>query len=576
MSPGAKTTPWMQPALREPISERWRSLIPGIPNYDPYRDAAGCWFDTAEADRYVAFIEECCTHIEGDLAGTPFLLQPWQKSIVGNLFGWKRLDAYGREVRRYRECLLYIARGNGKTPLAAAICLAVLLLDDEPKAQIYGAAGDEEQASLLFRNAAGMVENEEELSSRLEVYDGLRRWRMVYPEYGSVYKVISATGKGKHGFIPHLALLDELHVIRRDLVEAMQTAFAKKIRKQPLLLYMTTADEERDSPCNDVYDYACKVQSGGICDPHFLPIVYELQPDDDWTDPKNWVKANPNLDVSVSRESLAGLVKKAENNPSVAVSVKRLHMNIKVTAIGKAIDMDRWRAGSDTDDPVAWRECALERLASRRCYAGLDLGSTSDLTAYVLLFPSLDGTRTVELLPWFWAPRERLTKLDANHRALYEAWADQGFLLLTGGNVTDYDVVRADINAESKPFEVVEMAVDRLFQGAQTCTQLASDGYTIVEFGQGYTSMAAPTKEFLERVARGEVDCGGNPVLTWMASNLCVSTDPAGCQKPCKPNRMSPAKIDGIVAGIMALGRAMLVDPAKGSSVYENRGLRKL
>lgn len=564
-----------------PIPSKWRKLFRLIPGYDPVRDAAGCWFDAAEAERYVAFIEECCHHTEGDLAGEPFLLEPWQKAVVGCLFGWKRLDEYGRIVRRYRTCLLYIARGNGKTPLAAAIALAVLMLDDDPKAQIIGAAADAKQAAHVFRHAAGMVALEPELSSRLKIFGAAPAAvikSIVYEQMGSSYNVVSATAGGKHGYNLSLGLVDELHMVHRDLVDALRSGLVKKTRAQPLLMYMTTADEERESVCNDVYNYACQVRDGLLKDASFLPIVFEVGKDDDWTSPKVWRKANPNIGVSVSEESLQRICDEAQTSPSVEVAFKRFNLNLRVSSVSRAISMDRWRACGKNADPKRWRAEAIERLEGRRCFAGLDVGSVSDLNAFVLLFPDDDEPRHITLLPWFWIPEGTVAKRDAQHRPLMEHWIQDGWIIGMPGDTPDYLPMHHDITEICKPFEVVDIAVDRAFQGMQLCSWLMADKFEVYEFGQGWQSMAGPTKDFIERVTGGFVEHGNNPVLSWMASNVCVQTGPAGILKPVKPrNAMSPLKIDGIVASIMALGRMALVeaDTARKSAERTESYIRK-
>lgn len=532
-----------------------------LPGYDPFRSPGDSWFDADAATRAIDFIQEAIHHVEGDKARQPFLLSPWQKAFVGNLFGWKRTDSLGRVVRRYREAFLYVPRKNGKTPLAAAIALCVFFLDGEQGQQNYIAAADREQAGMLFRQAKGMIDLEPELASRCRVYGGNasagQSRSIVRESEGSFLRVISADADSKHGGNSHLVLIDELHAQpSRDLVDVLQTSMASANRKQPLLMCITTADFDRPSICNEKHDYACKVRDGIIDDPTFLPAVYEAGREDDWRTPEVWRKANPNLGVSVSEEYLAREAKKAAENPAYENTFRRLHLNQKTEQATRSIDMVKWDACSGVVDPDA--------LAGRECWAGLDLSSTTDITAFVLVFRDGDGFL---VLPRLYAPRGRARERSRSDRVPYEAWAAEGFLTLTDGDVVDYDVVRRDINALADRYNVLEIAVDR-WNATQLITQLQGDGRQVVAFGQGFLSMTAPTKHLGELLATGKLAHGGHPVLRWMASNLATESDAAGNLKPSK--RRSTERIDGIVALIMALGRAMLApeDSTGGVEVW--------
>lgn len=547
-----------------------------IPQYDPHAHAADCWFDPKAAQQPIDFIHECIRHAEGDLRGEPFLLQPWQQSVVGNLFGWKRKDRMGREVRRYRECLIYCPRKQGKSPLCAALALYVFFCDDEAGQQNYIAAADREQAGMLFCQCKGMVEQEPELSQRCRLYGGnasAGQSRSIVREAdNSFLRVISADAQTKHGGNSHLILVDELHTQpNRELVDVLTTSTASVNRKQPLTVYITTADYNRPSICNEIYKRACEVRDNGGdkakvgYNPQLLPVIYEALPEDDWTDIEVWRKANPNLNVSVSLDYLEAECRKAQETPAYENTFRRLHLNQRTNTDSKAIDMDRWDAcATDVADPLQWRKEQIQRLRGAPCIAGLDLGSTSDLTALALLFE--DYT----VLPYFWVPREGARKREQRDRVPYLTWARHGWVTLTEGDVTDYDKVRLDINELAGIFSIKEVAVDRIFQGAQLCSQLLGDGFNVIAFGQGFLSMAAPTKRFLELVIEGKLQHGGNPVLRWMASNASTETDAPGNLKFSK--KKSTEKIDGLIAVTMCLGR-MMAQPLNKGSIYESRGL---
>lgn len=543
----------------ESVGPEWAELLRLLPGYDPFRYPGESWFDPEAALKPIQFIHECIRHIEGDLNDKPFILERWQQAFLANLFGWMRKDAAGRVVRRFREALLYVPRKNGKTPLVAAIALYVLFCDQEAGQQNYIAAANREQAGLLFRQAKGMVDKEPAFDKRYRVYGGKAeagQSRSIVKPDGSYLRVVSADAESKHGGNSHLVVIDELHAQpSRDLVDVLVTSTASKNRKQPLIVFLTTADFDRPSVCNEKHAYACKVRDGVVEDPSFLPAVYELAKGDDWTKPECWAKANPNLGVSVSEEYLAGEYTKAKDNPDLEFTFRRLHLNQKTGSANKVIDLNKW----DECPPIG------EAMDGRECFGGLDLSTTTDLTALALVFP-VEGGYVV--LVWFWAPRERARHRSRMDRVPYEAWAEQGHIKLTEGDVVDYDVVRRDINELGKRFNIKEIAADR-WNATQLLTQLQADGFDVVAFGQGYASMTAPTKELLALVASGRIAHGGNPVLRWMAGNLAVESDAADNKKPSK--KRSSDRIDGMVAVTMGLGRAM-VRP-EGGSVYDTQPL---
>lgn len=545
-------------------------IIRLIPGYDPYATAGDCWFDVDAAQHAIDFFQHptdgVLRHIEGALKGERFVLEPWQQAITANIFGWKRKDSQGRVVRRYREVLVFVPRKNGKTPWAAALGLYVLACDDEQGQQNYIAAADREQAGMLFRHAKGMVELEPELSDRFRTYGGRaeagQSRSIVYEKKGSFLRVISADAESKHGGNSHLILIDELHAQpNRELVDVLITSTVSLNRKQPLIVYITTADYDRESICNEKYDHACKVRDGILTDPSFLPVIYEASRDDDWTSPKTWKKANPNLGVSVSEEALARECKRAQETPSYVNTFLRLHLNIRTQNDVAWMDMHAWDS-CGAHEPIAWRDQMLREMEGRECFAGLDLSTTTDLTALVLAFPEDDGYL---LLPWFWIPSENMEQRKKRDRVDYSTWARQGFISATSGNVIDYDVVRHDINELAKKYNIREIACDR-WNATQIITQLAGDGLTIFPYGQGFKDMTAPTKELERAVMSGTLKHGSNPVLRWNASNVTVETDSAGNLKPSK--KKSTERIDGIVAACMGIGRAMLSQPATGPLFY--------
>lgn len=554
-----------------PDADHWRDILSRLPGYSPFATAKGCWFDSKAAQHAIGFIQDVLTHVEGALAGKPFKLELWQQSFVANLFGWKCKDEFGREVRRYREALLFVARKNGKTPLVAAIALYVFFQDKEPGQQDFIAASDREQAALLFRQAKGMVDNEPLLSQRCRVYGGAgaggQSRSLVREKDSSFLRVVSADAGGKHGGNPHLVIVDELHEQpNRELVDVFQTSFASTNRKQPLFIMLTTADYARPSICNEKYDYACRVrdntgdEAAPGYDPRFLPAIWEVSADADWTTEESWQRANPNLGVSVSLDFLRTEYQRAKEVPAYENTFRRLHCNQRTEQDKRAIPMDQWRACGFDAEPVEWRS-GMEHLKGLPCIAGLDLGATNDLTAFVLLFPTV---KPFVVLPFFWAT-ENAVKRRHRSKVPYDVWVRQGFMRTTSGNVTDYDVVRSDINKLASDYGIIAVMVDRTFQGAQLCTQLMGDGLAVESFSQSFMSFGYPTRRTLELIAEAGIDHGNNPVLSWMAGNAACDADSAGNIKFSKAK--STEKIDGIVALTMAVGHAEANQPATRPTV---------
>ena len=363
----------------------WDQVLRLIPGYDPFVTAGACAFDTEAADTAVGFFHDCITHVKGELAGEPLILAAWQQAVVGHLFGWKRSDG----TRRYREALVFVPRKNGKTLLASGLALYALFCDGEPGAEIYAAAADREQARLLWDVSRRQIQTEPALYSACRLY----QHSIVIESMGSSFKAISADATTKHGFSSHFVVMDELHAQRdSELVDVLLTSMGA--RRQPLMVYLTTSDFERPSVCNEKYEYATKVRDGIIEDPSFLPVIYEAEQDADWTDPEVWEKANPNLGVSLSREYLERECRRAKESAAYINTFKRLHLNIRTQADVAWIEMDKWSACE--------RELHPDDLEGRPCFAGLDLASTRDLTAFVLYFPDDDHA----VLPFFWVPRE--------------------------------------------------------------------------------------------------------------------------------------------------------------------------
>lgn len=531
-----------------------------LPGYDPHQGAAadGLYFDVKAAKFAVGFIENCCTHIRGELAGQPFTLQPWERGLTANLFGWKRPDG----TRRYRETLVFVPRKQGKTTWAASILNYELFCDDEPGAEIYCAASTRDQATLVFSVAAAMARNDKNMSRLSREYRTTRT--MIHNRRNAFYRAIAADARPAYGFNAQCVIVDELHAqMDRELVDALMTSIGA--RRQPLVIHITTSDYEREgSICNEKHRYASAVRDGLIDDWAFLPCIYEASVDDDWRDPAIWAKANPNLGISIDPEYLARECERAKESPSYENTFKRAHLNIRTESAARWINSDAWEALADQDLKIG-------DFAREKCWVGLDLANTSDFSAAVFAFAQLG---VMFVFPFFWVPRESAVQRERTNRIPYSAWQRAGHLLYTEGNTTDYDVIRRDLDAiiREHKFQVQEIAVDRLFQGLDVCRRLAEeDGLPVIEHGQGFLAMALPTKETERVILAGKMAHPDHPVLNWMISNTTVAEDAAGNRKPDK--KRSTEKIDGVVAMIMAVGRA-LAGQGPESCVYNEREMR--
>jgi len=505
-------------------------------------------YDADAAERAVAFFAECLTHTTGEWRGQPFVLSDWQADrVVRPLFGWKRADG----TRRYRTAFIFIPRKAGKTTLAAGLALYALFCDGEPGAQVVNAAADRDQARLCFDVAKQMVEAESELRARSEVFKNA----ITVAETGSGYRVLSSDSFTKHGLNCSFIGADELHCWPgRDLWDTLVTSTGA--RRQPLTVVTTTAGFDKHSLCFELYDYAVKVRDGIIVDESFLPVIFEAGAEDDWRKPETWAKAHPGFGITVKRDYFEQECAKAQATPAYENTFRRLLLNQWTEQDSRWLAMEAWDGCKGT----------LPELEGRECWAGLDLASTSDLSALVLAFPVDDK---LVLVPHFWVPSERIQDRVRRDRVPYDQWVQSGFLRVTDGAVTDYDVIRSDIHELASRYRFREIAFDR-WNATQLLTQLQGDGLAVVGFGQGFASMSGPAKELERRIAGRELLHDGNPVLRWMVSNVTVEQDAAGNLKPSKAK--STERIDGVVAACMAIGRWQQAQAAQPNP-YDERGL---
>lgn len=490
-------------------------------------------------------------HSKGEWAGEPFDLSPWQQFVIGAVFGWKRADG----TRRFRTAYVEVARKNGKSTVLAGVGLYLFVADGESGAEVYSSATKKDQARIVWSEAERMVKASPALKSRIGTY----RNNLHIVGTASKFEPLGADSNTLDGLNAHGNLVDELHAHRdRGVWDVLVTSMGA--RRQPLTFAITTAGTyEPQSIGWELHDHAVKVSEGALDDDSFFAYVAAIDEDDDWADPAVWVKANPNLGVSVKPEYLAQMCQDAINKPSFTNTFLRLHLDRWTQQVERWISMEKWNRITAPVDP--------ESLLGRACWGGLDLAQKLDIAAFVLAFPGDDGW--YDVLCRFWCPEATVLERSRKDRVPYDAWVRDGYLTATPGEVIDYDFIRAEINDLGERYGIQEIAFDP-WDGQQIATQLGeTDGFVMVKTRQGYQTLSGPSKELERLVVSGKLRHGSNPILRWMASNVAKSEDPAGNIKPDKGK--SREKIDGIAALVMALSRAT-VATVKPASVYETRG----
>ncbi len=512
-------------------------------------------FDERKAQRVVRFIE-ALRHTKGEFHGQPFHLLPWQEKIIRDVFGTVRDD--DPTMRQYTTAYIEIPKKNGKSELGAAIALNMLINDDEWKAEVYSCASDRQQAAIVFDVAVDMVRQSPALMKRVKIIPSTRR--MIYQPTGSIYQVLSSEVATKHGLNVSACIFDELHTQPTRALYDVMTQGSGDARRQPLWFFLTTAGTDRNSICWEVHQKALDILEGRKNDPRFYPVLFGLPDEADWTSEENWYRANPSLDHTITIDKVRDAFHKAQETPADENQFRQLRLNQWVKQSVRWMPMDKWDECGGVVDPYA--------LEGRACYAGLDLSSTSDLTALVLVFPPTSEDEPYIALPFFWLPAETLSLRVRRDHVPYDQWAKRGFIQTTEGNVVHYGFIERFICELGERYDIREIAHDR-WNATMMVQTLEDDGFTMVPFGQGFKDMSPPTKELMRLVLEHRLCHGGHPVLRWNMDNAFVRTDPAGNLKLDKEK--STEKVDGAVALVMALDRAM--KNQGGDSVYNHRGL---
>lgn len=519
------------------------------------------YFDEKAANKVIDFIERFITHVKGENAGKPLLLEDWQKDdIIRPLFGWKdKLTG----LRKYRTLYVEIPRKNAKSTLTAGMGLYLLAADGEPGAEIYSAAADRGQAGIIFDVASRMVEQKRALKNRLGVF----RNSITHEKTGSFYKVISAESSTKHGFNAHAVLFDEFHTQKdRKLYEVLTTSVGS--RRQPLVIILTTAGFDRTSICYELHEYARKVQEGIIEDETFLGVIYTTPDEMDIFSRDTWKLANPGFGTIVKEDYIASEANKVRNNPNHENAFRQLHLNQWVSNIYSWIP-----------DPT-WMKCNIMPLdisdfKDQDCFLGLDLASTDDTCSLVAVFPDQEDENMFHMFLWVWIPEEMVNERARRGDMLYRNWVDQKLMIQTPGNVTDYDFIKNKILELNENHHITSIGFDK-WNSSQMIVDLMKEidesVFDKVEMGIG--SMSEPSKRFYKMVKQTQLNHGGNPIFRWMMSNVMIYQDANENIKPSK--KSSKDKIDGVVSAIIAFAAYWSGDDGDVdvNEYYSNQGLR--
>lgn len=522
-----KACKWVHAACRRQIDDlkRWRA------KGSPYK------FDKARAARPCVFIE-LLPHIKGPKAGEPIMLEPWQVFILTTVFGWVKADG----TRRFRRVYIEVPRGNGKSALSSGVGLYMLCGDGEGGAEVYSFATTRDQAKIVFGDAQNMARRTSGLRAHFGVEVNAKNINVV--KTASKFEALSAEGSTLDGLNTHFACVDELHAHKtRAVYDVVETSIGK--RTQSLLWVITTAGSNRAGICYEVRGFVLKVLSGTAKDESQFGIVFGLDDDDDWTTEEALIKANPNWGISVMPEVLLPLQAKAMTMPSAANNFKTKHLNEWVNSDTAWMDMRAWDACKDTT-------LDIEQFAGEPAYVALDLASKVDIAAKIVLFPrEIDGKQHFFGFGQYYLPRDTV---DRGENSQYQGWEQTGLLTVTPDAVIDFEVIEDDLLADCSRHEVLEVPYDP-FQATQMSTRMLAQGVPMVEMRPTVLNFSEPMKQLEALVLQKRFHHNGDPVLAWMVSNVVAHMD---AKDNIYPRKERPEnKIDGVVALIMALGRAL-------------------
>ncbi len=530
---------WVKQACQRQLNDLARFKGKGSPYlFNPkLTDHSGRSF--YPANNLCAFIERL-PHVKGPLAGEPIHLEPWQVFILTTVFGWVKPDG----KRRFRRSYIEVPRGNAKSTLSSAVALYMLAADGEGGAEVYSLATTRDQARIVFGDAQVMARKSSGFRNRFKVEVGAHNMHVLAS--GSKFEALSAEGSTLDGLNIHFGCVDELHAHKtRTVYDVVETGTGK--RDNSLLWVITTAGSNRAGICYEARTFVTKLLEGVLIDDSQFGIIYGLDDGDDWTTEEALIKANPNWGISVRSEVLLPLQAKAMQLPSAVNNFKTKHLNEWVNADIAWMDMRAWDANADAS-------LDLDAFAGKPCWIGLDLASKTDIAALVLVFehPEIEGGYAV--FGRYWLPEDTVS---ASENSQYAGWARSGRIIVTPGNVIDFGWIEGELVALASRFEVRAVAFDP-FQATQLSTRMLMEGLPMIEVRPTVLNFSEPMKSLEALVLQKKLQHDSDPVLTWMASNVVAHLD---AKDNIYPRKERPEnKIDGIVALIMALSRAIQPD----------------
>lgn len=516
------------------------------------------YFDEAGAQKNFDFFEKLLKQSKGEWKGQNIVLEPWEDFIQGSIYGWKHKET---DYRRYKEAYVQIAKKNGKSLVSSGNGLYGLTMDNEGGAEIYAAATKRDQARIIFDEAKNMVLQSPSLAKHLDVL----KTNISMPMLGSKFEALSSDLRSMDGYNVHMGLIDELHAHpSRETYDLISDGVAA--RRQPLILTTTTAGHNPNGICKDRYDYCVKILKGAITDETTFAYIAQLDEGDNWRDEKNWIKANPNLGVSVKLDYLRRKCNTAKEMKSAQNNFLIKHMNMWVSGEHAWVDIMKWN-----NMPVHEVD-----LKDRPCVVGVDLSATTDLTAVCHEFWLDDGYFYINVMGFM--PEGRVLEAEKRDGVPYSVWIEEGYMIATPGDVVDYEWIQDYIMSRDDPegeyrWKTQEICVDP-WNATQFNNNMDNEGFTIVETRQGFKTISPSMKDLEVLFMQGKIIHNNNPLLTWNMSNVVSVMDPAGNIKFDKSK--SKYRIDGAAAFITGHTRAMIKPSHSKVSKYESSGLTVL
>ena len=496
---------------------------------------------------------------DGEHDDQPFYLELWQCFIVGSLFGWYTTLGY----RRFRTAYIEIGKGNGKTPLAAGIGLYGLVADGEKGAEIYSAAVSRDQAGICYRDAKRFAEATPALARRLLIGEH----NIASPTLGSYFRPVSSEGRSADGKRVHMALIDEVHEHPTPIIVNKMRAGTKG-RRNALIVEITNSGSDRTSVCYQHHDYSVRVVTRAIADDSWFAYICALDAGDDWmNDPRCWIKANPNLGVSIHLQYLEEQVREARGMPANQNTVARLNFCVWTDAVSAWISREKWDAVQIKDEPDG-----IKHFAGRRCVVGLDLSGRQDLTAGAYFFPDEETGIGGDLFVEFWTPADGLKERQARDRVAYDEWVAAGWLQTTPGGSINFAFVAKRMQERAAQFDLHTLAFDRWriydfqreLEALGVHAEVLPDSLErggegplwMLRFGQGFKDMGPAIAEFEAQILNGQIRIHTNPVLTWNAASAVIEEDAIENKKFHKGK--ATGRIDGVVAAAIAVGASVV------------------